>query len=266
LPESLPSVTLSMVPLGTGRRDALGAGLFAWFVGCGSVVAPDGLPEASDSASASASLDATVTPLDATTAPVEGTTADAAELDSGSAPDGGVAAAIADGPLDAGFRPDAATVCPAGSVTFRLLPGTNSEWWFQWPCSFGSWLGIRDAAGNDLALATGCPFYSCNGCGQDPPCSFGCAASLLPDSGTDQVWDGTYWVAHETCNAAWPPGDGSGTPVQCGRWQCALPGRYDAVMCVSPTSDGAAPTNAKSACIDVPFDYPASGPVIGTLP
>jgi hypothetical protein len=246
--KDLASVKLSLVGRTKAGHAALHLGVLVAVVGCGragmegssAIVGPGDAPRPD------APGDATVSPPpDVASLPMP----DVASLPM---PEAGQ-------PADAGPAVDGS--CPPGAVSFRLTATTPSAWWYGWPCSFGSWLSIRDSADASLPLAAGCPAYVCSGCAQrEPPCSFGCAASALPDAGATQIWDGRYF-APDTCNF-YPEGlDGGPMPVLCGTEMCAPPGHYDAVMCATPPGGASTAT-----CVHVPFDYPTSGEVLGTLP
>jgi hypothetical protein len=79
-------------------------------------------------------------------------------------------------------------------------------------------------------------------------------------TGGDFVWTGVYYDG-SSC------GGGAGCFIQ----RFATPGRYRAVMCATPGTlsapDGGQPVCTKEAprCVELPFDFPSSTVVEGTL-
>jgi hypothetical protein len=77
--------------------------------------------------------------------------------------------------------------------------------------------------------------------------------------GETTTWNGTYWQ-EATC----------GANTSCRGTQCAAPGHYVAKMCASRSVPDGGPfgtcnPSAMQTCVDVPFDYPASGVVAGKV-
>ncbi len=84
---------------------------------------------------------------------------------------------------------------------------------------------------------------------------------------TEQSWDGTYYTLDSILDGA---GQDAGT---CARTHCAEPGQYAFEICafINPNpgiADGCslAPSSTPSVRFQVPFDYPATAPVVAVLP
>lgn len=159
--------------------------------------------------------------------------------------------------------------CAGGTVSFKLLPGAldSTQMWCQGRpgmCSGGWHVSLKDAAGHVLARPGLCTTM-CDTCSQPicPPLPTICMMSQpLSADGATSSWDGR--IADErTCGQ---------TSTYCQTPACAPPGRYTAVMCAYPTPipDGGQAcfqdSGAEPVCVEVPFDYPAPGPVVGVLP
>jgi hypothetical protein len=69
-----------------------------------------------------------------------------------------------------------------------------------------------------------------------------------------QSWNGAYLA----------PGTCSGT-THCLDWRCAPRGHYQAKLCACASLDSSG-NCTQLACVTVPFDYPSSARVIGTVP
>jgi hypothetical protein len=90
------------------------------------------------------------------------------------------------------------------------------------------------------------------------------AAERLKMEGAMTTWDGSYFQA-STCGAG----------KSCFEDACAPPGKYLAHMCAYPDGEdgGAGPfcsfnpqaVPAKAVCVEVPFDFPSTGVVEGTI-
>jgi hypothetical protein len=86
----------------------------------------------------------------------------------------------------------------------------------------------------------------------------------MPASGVDTTWSGESWSSGTFCGA---------NRNACLSRMCAAPGRYLAHMCaymVDESDDAGALDCRQSAsktptCVDVPFDYPMTKTVTGTL-
>jgi hypothetical protein len=139
--------------------------------------------------------------------------------------------------------------CP-GPVVFRLEAPDPSAWLAMDAFDDNpGWLSLHDAAGVDVFMRHYCISASCGSCAFDVLCEAAFTTDPVP---TTRTWDGTiYPLGHCGANATACVGDVA----------CALPGHYDARMCAERTTDP-----NEGACVDVPFDLPASGPVVGTLP
>lgn len=154
-----------------------------------------------------------------------------------------------------------AGACITNTVTFNLRPPAGaSPWCMDW-CPSRPWLTIRDSSGAVLALDSLCR-PSCDTC-QVTTCGLSCPPTgPAGPNGATQTWDGTFFELSR-CGPANPDG------MLCADRRCATAGRYTAVMCATPpvqtASDPACPSETPT-CVEVPFDYPAAAPVVGTLP
>jgi hypothetical protein len=83
-------------------------------------------------------------------------------------------------------------------------------------------------------------------------------------TGTQVDWNGDFYYAMSKC----------GMNMTCYEAGHVVPGQYVARMCgtpgtLTPAAAGAPPSCAASGpavCVDVPFDFPGSGVVVGQLP
>jgi hypothetical protein len=95
-------------------------------------------------------------------------------------------------------------------------------------------------------------------------CPIVCApAQELTTAGATQTWNGTYYLSG-TCGAQ---------SMACLSPQCAPAGRYAAHICGFPNPApeagygcGQSTSSTNTTCVDVPFDYPSSTPIVVTLP
>jgi hypothetical protein len=154
--------------------------------------------------------------------------------------------------------------CTSSHVTFQMIAwrpdgGVAPDYCAGKGCG-GTWLSLKTAAGEPIALSFLCG-VNCDGCSPVPCPPIACFPPVhLPPEGTTQEWDGTYF-ATATCGAA----------TLCEKSECAVPGsQFVATMCVYPSSDpdsgfGCTSNTGTPNCVDVPFDYPAPGPVVGTI-
>jgi hypothetical protein len=85
----------------------------------------------------------------------------------------------------------------------------------------------------------------------------------LSEQGFGFIWQGTY-VTSSTCGAS---------AKACDLTNCAAPGQYFFDLCGFPnpdpnSPDGCAETSATTnqTCVPVPFEYPATAPIIVTMP
>lgn len=160
---------------------------------------------------------------------------------------------------------------PCSSVSFHLISrepidGGSSFCVGNPNCGSAGLLTVFDSEMNVVTLGLECNDVDCTSCRPTlcppNPCSL---SRPLPSSGEDLTWDGTVWLGGGECN-------GLATGA-CFSRRCAPPGHYVARLCafpLAPNSDGgllecerhASPT---PTCIDVPFDYPATTTVTGTL-
>jgi hypothetical protein len=146
--------------------------------------------------------------------------------------------------------------CQPSSVTFRL-EASDAAAWFVYDsgqdCTPPGWLSLRDAAGSEIAIGHTtlhcCTLAECGTCQFDVVCQNAWTTPPLPVS---RSWDGTMFpVAH--CGA---------NQTACAmKSACAPAGRYEAHMCARRIVND----QDQMTCVDVPFDLPAAGPVVGTV-
>jgi hypothetical protein len=141
----------------------------------------------------------------------------------------------------------------AGGATFQLEAPDPTAWFAVnsfTDCSPHNWLYVLDASGSEIQTFECCGVDYCDVCGAGPVCQAAFTGDALPAS---KAWDGTVLptsqcgTANKTCVIT---------------RTCALAGHYQAKMCAYR---GSGPTG-DPVCVTVPFDLPASAPVVGTLP
>jgi hypothetical protein len=162
-----------------------------------------------------------------------------------------------------------------GMTTLRLtLPPTQSFCDENASCTTTQHLWILDPAGQPFTLGTvGCQ-VDCSSC-SGPPCLetpvIACPAGNfgVPVSSSDFVWDGSY-VENGGCE---PNGPSPGAAIACVSGKFAPPGMYIARFCATPgtlgTTDGGlqtCTTTGAQECVEVGFGFPATEPVLITLP
>jgi hypothetical protein len=161
--------------------------------------------------------------------------------------------------LDAATPVSDAMTCPLGSVAFHLnvAPG-----WLVATAGLGcSWLSLSCASSGSLPLSVpDIAPVDCRDCASSlPQFPIGCPVpSPTGDSGPstfDQGWNGVYYTGGPVCGST-PDLRPCATPL------CAPAGRYVASMCGCRLADSGPCINT---CTEVPFDYPSSRTVVGTL-
>jgi hypothetical protein len=166
--------------------------------------------------------------------------------------------------------PTCPTSCtPLGSVRFHLdVPanddaGTVQALTYMWATDAVNWFSVAAADGGALQIV---PPTADEGPAQQwaPSCS-ACTsiAALAPlqggptigdGGGVDGTWNGTDYSLTSTCN------QGQNGAVPCGEVLCAAAGSYVVKMCVQPTQG-----NGAQQCVSVPFDFPGTPEVTGTI-
>jgi len=163
-----------------------------------------------------------------------------------------------------------AGACLDSTVTFQVnrAPGNATVWCLGQPGSCSSdWLTISSQSG-DLTLSGMCR-TPCDTC-QFMACPIVCApAQELTTAGATQTWNGTYYLSG-TCGGY---GSKSAQSTACLSPQCAPAGRYAAHICGFPNPApeagygcGQSTSSTNTTCVDVPFDYPSSTPIVVSLP
>lgn len=157
----------------------------------------------------------------------------------------------------AGASPDGQS-CQQDAVEFRLQASDGAAWYVfdsAQGCAPVGWLSLRDLAGNEIAIGNPtehcCTLAECADCSfQHVVCQTGWTTPALPVS---RSWDATLF----------PPGHCGTSQTACVMDRaCAPAGQYVAHMCARHAPD----LQEQVTCVDVPFDLPAAGPVVGTLP
>jgi hypothetical protein len=112
---------------------------------------------------------------------------------------------------------------------------------------FPGWYSI-----NGLAVYT--PAYTlCNTC-QEVYWGGGACGTAVPDGGVTWTWGGTAvdgCATYTTCSNTCDMNEGA---LSCGTAVCVAAGRYTAKLCTEA-----------GQCLSIPFDYPATGEVVGTI-
>ena len=163
--------------------------------------------------------------------------------------------------------------CAAGTVTFQLSAAPGHTLYVglsgDSPLPDSNWLTVFCPAGRQLYTeVTGLTGGAdCSNCNEGYSWPIGGTWQELPDGGTvTQTWDGLFYAVGHGCPDVLlqpPPGE----PGLCVTQECAPPGPYVAMFCACDSSilSGQVPACAHPTCINVPFDYPSTGVVSGTL-
>jgi hypothetical protein len=152
--------------------------------------------------------------------------------------------------------------CGSGVVTFQLAGAKGSQWWIDQSQASGSsdanWLTVACPSGAQLDLlpTEATTSRDCRTCPSSWSVTTGLSTWKLPSTDQSQTWDGTYF-APGTCGAQ---------SLACVSPRCAPPGRYIATMCACDSADQTPIQCRKPTCVEVPFQYPVDGLVIGLLP
>jgi hypothetical protein len=170
----------------------------------------------------------------------------------------------ADDPPDAASSADAGICAPA---TFHLSAdlgaGSSRYCLGEASCANGVWLTILAPDGQVIAPALPVCALDCSSCSMPNCHSRICINPVLPLQGLDLSWSGESWL-EGTCGTA---------ASSCHSRSCPPAGRYTARMCAHalPAGETAGPEGcgdraaAEATCVEVPFDYPATEPVVGVL-
>jgi len=168
------------------------------------------------------------------------------------------------GPAAAGGGGGAAGVgaCAGGSVAFVVDAPDRTGWFVVdsgHDCQPPNWLAIYDQAGQELAIGNPdlhcCIFPNCSTCSfEEVACDNAWQTDSLP---ANRTWQGTMF----------PKGGNCGTSTCVSGEVCAPQGHYTAHMCAHHWLASGGPVLGQPlSCVDVPFDLPASGTVVGMLP
>jgi hypothetical protein len=182
----------------------------------------------------------------------------------------------ADARIDAGADsgrnlPDAARdgVCvPLGAVAFRMqAPATDAG--YQYVFSLGNpgdgvwWYSVEtpDGAVLPIFLPSGAP-STCERCEDGlTPIGQGCGA--LPDGGVSGGWGGYAVTGAVSCEVPASSFDPAHQSL-CATIDCLPAGRYTVKMCA--VKGGCYSASGQNTCLSIPFDFPGTSEVVGTLP
>jgi hypothetical protein len=169
---------------------------------------------------------------------------------------------------DSGAQGDTAFVCPAPTcpiapVNFVLTVADPSQFCVN-DCD--NWLSIEAADGGDLGSYGGS-----DGCGATLDCcychvydggcaepGYACIGQSLTDAGLQETWNGLT-ATRGACGEQ---------ALACTFETCAPAGAYLAVMCVTESDAGSQLCDISGGtgrCVRVPFDYPSTAVVRGSL-
>lgn len=157
-----------------------------------------------------------------------------------------------------------------GSVTFHLQAPAGAPA-YTYLNSFGDpgdgfwWYAVAAADGTPLQIFL--PANAATTCGtcQNVLYPDGFSCSTLTTDGVDALWKGTAIVGRSSC----PWSDGSvASTISCSTLECMPAGRYVATMCAYTSTSACVsdPRDGQGTCVSVPFDYPTTSVVVGTLP
>jgi hypothetical protein len=174
--------------------------------------------------------------------------------DGGGARDG---SAPTDGapPGDGGKR---GTPCTGAPAAFELTSTSGSAYCVGATDCNNTWLTLLRPDGSPLTTARDC-IADCDEC-----LAVGCTGACpqpynMPAGGLKGAWNGTHYI-QSACGAE---------RMQCALAQCAPAGKYIARMCVRRATSDGGPGGcqgvATPTCVEVPFEWPATGPVRGVV-
>jgi hypothetical protein len=151
-----------------------------------------------------------------------------------------------------------------GKATLRLvIPADRSFCDQTTGCGLDTHISIVDAAGAVVGMSIPwCSTVCSSPCMPSPCPGIACISQGLPVKTMEFQWDGSA-VTTSTC----------GNKMTCYQPGFVTAGHYVAHMCatpgtIAPADGGALPTCTATGaieCVDVPFDLPATSPVVGTL-
>jgi len=230
--------------------------LLGWAMGCGGAefTAPDdagGGGNAGASTSSSSSSSSTTSAATSTTSASSTTSGSGG---SGGTGGGGTGGQSVDAQADAPVSCDAAMPSP---VKFRMKSAAGGDYCIN-NCA-GLWVTIVGGT-KPVTLTHGC-VTTCEQC-TPIACDIACVPPQhVKPEGETFTWDGTMWEQSK-CGPQM---------FACVNQVCSVPpGRYTARMCANrATGDGGTgfcTSDPTPTCVDVPFDYPTSATVEGTLP
>jgi hypothetical protein len=152
--------------------------------------------------------------------------------------------------------------CALGAVDFELHV-TSGTWSTAEPSGdVGcNWVNVTSTKYAGVILNAEFPrdptAFDCATCARDWIVPIGCVSGIdnLGAAGLSQRWSGQALL----------PGTCGPSSTQCSAQSCVPAGHYVARMCGCPPGDGGGSDCANPTCVDVPFDYPTSAPVVGVL-
>ena len=164
-------------------------------------------------------------------------------------------------PGSGGQRVDGGGDASPGTTSIKIEIHGSAPHCFASNCGEGPAISISDSEGHMLDLVGSCGSLSCESCSPRRCPGTPCQPQTLPPQEAWLVWDGSNFVG-STC----------GIDAPCIRRSYATPGRYTATFCATEgmlvTVDGGPSrcvTSGPMKCIELPFDFPSSVPVVGSL-
>ena len=157
---------------------------------------------------------------------------------------------------------------PLGSVAFRMqAPPTDGGYFYVY--SLGDpgdgvwWYSVETTDGGALPIFLPSSTQTTCGTCKDlfEPIGQGCSA--LPDGGVRGYWGGYAVTGEAACEVPATASDPSHLAA-CATISCPPPGKYVVKMCARRGRCGYTPD--ASTCLSIPFDFPATSEVVGTLP
>ncbi len=148
--------------------------------------------------------------------------------------------------------------CQQDAVEFRLQASDGAAWFVvdsAQGCAPAGWLSVKDAAGSEIAIGNPtehcCTLAECADCSfQHVVCQTGWTMPALPVS---RSWDATMFPLGSLRGQSDRVRDGESVRSRRTIRRTHVRAPYGQ-------------RRDEMTCVDVPFDLPAAGPVVGTLP
>jgi hypothetical protein len=158
--------------------------------------------------------------------------------------------------------------CPLGPLNFelRVAAGSTAQYCadFEDPTTHATWLSIEDADGGMAVgpttfdpLAWGANCSPCEALSEPP---FENSVDIFDGAPVQLTWNAVYGTVSSCV-----PANGSAS-ITCSAPVCLPAGSYVAKMCGASSCPMQPGTSWSQTCVFVPFEYPTSAPIVGTLP